>query len=369
MFIDESINLYKLYVISAMFMILFLRILSMKIVELRISRKEITIFLMFALIALHAFFFSADISKSTHIFHGIFWLAFIYVIKINFGVIYTLKVTGKGIRYASYFILFSNVGALVIFGSNSLSVANNFHGVFQNANYMATLVAVVCFPFFLGSLSQNTGFWQRSGVIFLICLSVILVVFSRSRTSIAAILVTAIVYFIYFAQTKGNWNYRVIKKIISLIFFGLIILLLFDNVVNKYEGQGVFDTRQNLFELRLTAIAEKPVYGWGFAVNKFSEYDEFHIYNSGEKGNTLLAIFEELGLLFGSIFICYLCLLFGRAISVFSKNKITMQFSLILVSSVVQLQAETWLLNFNGIMGLLVWTLLYLSLSFKTSTR
>lgn len=365
--LTSEINVYKIWLIFALLLFLgFVLIARKKKVQLHLSRHQGLLFLIFFFILIHAIFFSESFDDSSMIVVGIAWLISAGL-AANIISEHTLLInTDKILTFSGYAIILSSLTLGLFVGYSNLIEVGNFVGITDNANYLGLILSVFVFPvlfcktFFKGPKSPRLFY------LFMLLLTLLIIYLTRSRTAIITVAMAVIYFIAIIYRPSSSFGTRLWIKIVAIALLGLFIFWsTIDTFINKYDGQSLLSTREHLFELRIEAIQSRPYLGWGFRVNEFSMLDPFHQFNKGEKGNTILALIEELGIYFGSAFVLFLSFLYYRAIRTFNANKDTVSFGLILFSSAIHLQGETWLFNFLGIPGLLIWMLLYIGLSSK----
>jgi O-antigen ligase len=152
--------------------------------------------------------------------------------------------------------------------------------------------------------------------------------------------------------------------LISLV--GVLFFWFGGNIVNKYiyknhNAESILSTRSILWDARIEAIKEKPYTGWGYNVNEFTYIDKYHQFNKLEKGNTFLAIFEEFGLIFGSILIGLFSFIFYKSFKILKARKTTPYLAVTIVAVLLHSLLETWIFNFYGLLAIVFWTLILAS--------
>lgn len=362
--LGSEVNVYKLWaLLGAPFLLIVILLLKHGGFRLHASRSQIALFLVCILILLHAILFSESIDDSLMIILGIAWFACVGLTVNIFSPETVLKYAHKFLVITGYFFLGSSLALIGIFGYETLSVAGNFVGYTDNANYLGLILSVFLFPLYLSGLYFNKKNTSRimNAIFLAICLFVILL--TRSRAAILTITFTSLFFLIFLDKPSSRMSKSVAIKVIS---FTVIVITFYfaayDILVAKYSDLSIFSTREHLFMLRMDAIQSRPFTGWGFRVNEFTILDQFNQFNKGEKGNTVLALIEEFGIFFGFIVLFSLTSFYYQAINFFVLRQDLVVFGLILFSSIVHLQAETWLFNFLGIPGLFIWLLIYIGL-------
>lgn len=361
--IDENeINSMKTILMVFTIILLVVRSVISQRLDPKLSRLQSTLFIFFLGIGAHALAFSFDLTKSSLILTGIYWITIALLLEHNFGAARLFRATGIALFAVGAFIVLASIGAIAVVGLEGLSVAGNFRGVTQNANYLATLISTLTFPYFIGSINNLESGKQKLIYALLAALSVMVIILTRSRTAMGAAVITLLFYLIFVHNYVGSKQTRAIKRYVAISAILFVVIANFGKATNKYEGQDALATRSHLIDLRFEAIAERPFIGWGFYVNNFTQMDAFNEFNPSEKGNTILAVIEEFGIIFGLATLIYLTALLYTCARNLLRNQKTIPFALILISAAVALQGETWLFNFYGITGLVLWLIIYLSL-------
>lgn len=366
----QDINQFKFYFFILLFFILFP--IYLYIAPKDISKYTIILISLFFIIVLHSIFISYDSSSSVK--------QSIYALIILIDLYMIIKIINREI-ISTYYKRFIIIISIIIIGSSNLIVFlynstsfyhdSNFHGIIQNSNTLALYLAVFISPYLFHELFINS----KTKFIFIIKFTLIIDVFfllliTHSRTSIVVFLIIGIYYFLF------N-NPRLKSKLIGIVILLFIIsttLFLTSNNINKYlyknnNTQTLTSTRDLLWIARLKAINEKPYFGWGYQVNEYNYVDKYNQFNKLEKGNTLLAIIEEFGIIFGIIFIIILNYLFYQ---VYLKLKYIHELSYVTVTLIAVLfhsLLETWLFNFNGLLAIFFWMIIISSFETKTIIR
>ena len=124
-------------------------------------------------------------------------------------------------------------------------------------------------------------------------------------------------------------------------------------------------TREALWGARIYAISQKPYLGWGFTVNEFTEFIPGHRNNAKEKGNVILAIFEEFGLIFGSISLLILFSIFKYSITLYRYQKDKVYIAVTIIAILMHSMVETWILNFSSFLAIIFWFLILSSFQYQ----
>ena len=250
--------------------------------------------------------------------------------------------------FTSVIYVLVNFVAYILF-KDRLTIEGNFTGIASNPNMLGSYVAIIGVPLYLKGIKLRLEL--RFLFIFLIILISFFVVYkTQSRASLLVL----------FSISAFAFRKFIIKHwVLSIFFLVLIFVFLFPLIVNKYEGQEVFGTRKYLYSLRLDAISERPYFGWGINYKGSNTYDEYNVFPPLEKGNTLLQILEDLGIILGGIFILLMGYVIYSAVLRLSKIPNLEPFALILIGSVVHLMFETWLFSFSSILSIIFWSIIF----------
>lgn len=252
--------------------------------------------------------------------------------------------------YGLYLIGSSNL----IFGlglDSSYTNNGNFHGMLTNSNMLAFSI-VLSYPF-IQSLIKN-----KFINILLFLNILLLIIASGSRGG----MICLIIYI--FLTINANLNF------FQLIFFSigaLILIYFFGDIGFIYKGgaadiDGVLSTRSHFWDARISAIESKPYFGWGYSVNEFTYFSKYVITNLREKGNTILALIEEFGLILGPIIIFITLTMFIKSIKTYLKEG-KRYIAYILLIVLVNNQFETWLFNFNSVNTILMWFIVLIGIN------
>jgi O-antigen ligase len=357
----EDINIIKISIILFLLFLYLSLVLVGKKKRLSISVDQILLIGSFLAIFIHSLIFSEELHASSLILVGVLWLILAYFIQIYHGRSWVLKKIDSSLYVFGITFILINIFAISLFGIQEFLVESNFRGITQNSNYLAVILTLI-FPIYFCRYFDIDSKKKKTNILILAC-CITLILLTRSRTALISVFLTIAFYFGFTIRFQKK-SLPILFKYVFFIFVGAIIIWQgMDLMLSKYDGQAAFSTREKLILLRLEAISQRPFAGWGFAVNKFTEYDQFHIYNAGEKGNVALAVLEELGIIFGSIVLAVISYIFYKSISRLMSSSKTRALGLVLFTSIVIAQAETWLFNFYGIAALIVWLIVFISLS------
>jgi hypothetical protein len=242
---------------------------------------------------------------------------------------------------------------------SNFSYEGNFHSIFPNANMLGMYLALFVAPFIF---SLKSYFMAKKNLYkYLFHFSIFsiyyIVLATGSRTNIVILIICSIVFYL---NRKGvGWSYKSILKVFSFFFITISTLFIFINEFFLgliFKGQlSILATRLPLWISRIQAITEKPFTGWGYNVNEFYYFNKFNIFNPLEKGNTILAIFEEFGMIFGIFLIFVFTKVFIEAYKRYN-NIVELRFlGVIILLAPFHLMVETWILNFNSIFAIFIW--------------
>jgi hypothetical protein len=353
--IFQNINSLKIFTIL-LIVVLFISFLFTT-GKLKNNNKFQLLIYAFFLILLHSVFISSNQSESLMAsLHALLIMIFIALLGSLFSykkIIFYLNIL---FIFITGVILFSS-DMLLLFTGKSYFYEGNFFGILGNANYLGAVIAIFLLPYFLTQKPRKNKYKYIQ--YFTIANLVYILFLTRSRAALGVFIV--LLGYLYLRNINyKNVKYYVLFTIILIPVLYVIYDTFLVNIIFKYKSQSsVIGTREILWLTRIEAISQKPVWGWGFAVNNFTYLDSMHHFNKLEKGNTILAILEELGIIMGGLFILLLNYLF-----VFILRKETfLFFKLVVLATMLHLIFETWLFNFNGLMAVIFWLIVYLSLS------
>jgi hypothetical protein len=181
--------------------------------------------------------------------------------------------------------------------------AGHFAGPFGNPNGLGAFIPLVAPVLLLKLLrSFDKGPLIRVGNVLLTIAYFIFLVMSRSRAGLSGTFLAC-----------GWWLYFAHRRAFGVFLGGTLVAALFTSLyfpeyvqnlgqVYVYKGSSyVLKSRAELLRASWEAAKERPLMGGGFGVSKgYSEHWEF-AYESGaagrEKGNSYLALVEEVGLI------------------------------------------------------------------------
>jgi hypothetical protein len=125
--------------------------------------------------------------------------------------------------------------------------------------------------------------------------------------------------------------------------------------IQKNEDLTLFSTRLFLYTLRFEAISASPWVGWGLAADVNNSYNATNIFPPQEKGNIILQLLEEFGVVIGAIFTIAITLVILSTGRRLSKVRSMIWVPLFLVAAWVHSMFETWMFNFQSLLASFFW--------------
>lgn len=317
---------------------------------IKLTKTSFLIFFLYFLIVIHYLFIglSIDSENSLNLLFG-FILFFALILMSN--VVDSTALfhwMNKILFVASLIYVLVNFVAYIFF-KDSLTIEGNFSGIANNPNMLGSYVSIVAVPLYLKALKFKLK--VRSLLILLMSLISFFIVYkTQSRASLLILLCVSVFAFRRFVLK--HW-------IFSTLLLFIVVVLLFPLIVNKYDGQEVFGTRKYLYSLRLDAISERPYLGWGINYKGSNTYNKYNVFPPLEKGNTILQILEDLGIILGGIFILLMVYVVWTSVLRLSKIPDLEPFALMLIGSSVHLMFETWLFSFSSILSIIFWSIIF----------
>lgn len=245
------------------------------------------------------------------------WLATLYLLA--------LAATGRG---------FDDVG--------------NFIGFTENSNIMGGYLALLIFPATAQACLNAPTLRRRLPALLALAAILFLVVLTGSRASLLAIF--SGVAFIALVSKGLAVRYRVM--ILLAIMASPIYLASF---IQKNEDLALFATRAYLYQLRFESIEQRPLLGWGLAADVNNSYDRTNDFPPQEKGNTVLQVAEEFGLIIGGA----LALAITAGVVVIGRRLAPRHgqtwVAIFLVAAWVHSMFETWMFNFQSLLAIFFW--------------
>ncbi len=287
------------------------------------------------------------------------WLALLVSISLlcpAYGSEICLRKLSTWISYAAIIIL----GFSLALATTGRAFAESaFLGFTDNPNIMGAYLALIVAPAISFKYNSSKKVLGKTtfGLLFIIC--IILIYMTKSRAALFALSIS-IVYVVYTLKTVST-----LKKI--FLFFPILCSpFALSSFFMKYSDGAIFFSREYLMKLRLENIADRPYFGWGFGAAVNNTFDKFHIFPAAEKGNTVLQFFEEFGIIFGSFLLVFLLILIVKTIQKLTNSYCRPDLSIFLLACCAHSMMETWLLNFNSILSLYFWTVLFFACTLKS---
>lgn len=360
----NDINSFKFYFFIFSSFILFFLYLNYGLKTF--TKNTLILFLVFLLILIHSLIFSynSDFSTRQSLYSLSILFTFYFIIKLvgsNFIFKYYIKII---LFFTAIFLISSDL-ILLVFNSSIFYVDSNFRGILQNSNtlalYLSVFIAPVIFHLYFLSFQLKKSFF-----IFIILSNIFyILLLTKSRTGIVIFIIIGI-YFYLFNNPKLKSK---LKGIIYVLFFIILSLIIFNNkiadIIYKNNKESITSTRNILWIARITAIKEKPFFGWGYQINEYSYIDKYHEFNKLEKGNTILALIEEFGFIFGSIIIFMLIYIFYKILKIINTMKNYYFINITIIATLLHSLLETWLFNFNGLLTMFFWLIILSTLELK----
>lgn len=317
--------------------------------SISLLRYVLTILVM---VMLHSVFFSYN--QLWSLFEFSKWaLIFIFILvvisrfpsqKINYFIKIYFVINGL------YLILTADL--IFVLGLDSIYRNDGyFYGLLTNSNMFAFSI-VLSYPFIQSMIKYK---YLHILLFFNI---ILLIIASGSRGALICFL------FYIFLMIKDNFN--LFQSIILLIIVTPLIYY-FGDVGFIYKGEsanidGIVATREHFWNARINAIESKPYFGWGYSVNEFTYFSKYVITNLREKGNTILALVEEFGLLLAPLLIFFTLKMFIKSINYYLKFD-NRYIAYVLLMVLVNNQFETWLFNFNSTYTILIWFMVLIGMN------
>lgn len=311
-------------------------------------RPLVLIVLAIVIVALHYFLvqYSVNAQNTLSLLNGIVLLITAIAAAAAFSPATCLSFLQKLAMVLSYpAVLY----ALVIYlTGNGFDYEGKFTGFTENSNIMGGYLALLMFPAVLqGFLNAKSG-WSRLAPGLLTVLIVLLVFATASRASLLSIL--AGVAFVALLSPSLARKYRL------MIILGVMVAPLFlTSFFQKNEDLALFGSRAQLYVLRFEAISESPWLGWGLAADVNNTYDRFNIFPPQEKGNTILQMLEEFGIVLGTIFTLAITLAIVSIGRRLARMRATIWVPTFLVAAWVHSMFETWMFNFQSMVAIFFW--------------
>ena len=345
----NTVKIGLLWLVSSFY---FIKAIS-RFLDIKFSNAWISVFVTYVAIVFHYLYIGTSITSSTNeiLICGAALLALVACAGSALDLASFLKpaVTLFG-AVATVFLLINLLLALT--GNQDAFIDGNFVGITANSNMLAGYLALCCFPLFLQSaITLDSRRLRRiASVLLVVCCYLILL--SRSRAALLSICASSTFVLMTTKRLRRG------GKLLILFTIATATLVAFMQASEKYGEVELLSTRSILLFQRLTAISEHPWLGWGFNSSVYNYYDESNIFPAMEKGNTILQVFEEFGIPFGSVVIIGLFYLIWQAAKTLRQWRYGLAFSATLIGSAVHLMFETWLFNFPALLSIYFWIIL-----------
>jgi len=319
-----------------------------------VSRANWWVLGAYMVICVHYAFFGYSISVSTNNILAFGAALFLLCIIIANGIGSDMAFRALSALLMVFATLFvsANVIALVVKG-NALFEDGNFLGLTSNPNMLGGYLAILCVPALLQRTDARVVL-IRLIVLATLSMTMLLIVLTRSR----ATFLTLFAILLHFMLTRDDTSK--LQKAKALLITTLLAAGALIWIGSKYEETGLFSTRTAYLLQRTEAIAERPWTGWGFNSDVFSDRD-VEQFPPMEKGNTVLAILEELGIPLGSLLMIAMSSQLWWTVGVLNRSRQRRTFAGIVIGSCVHLSFETWLFNFYSVLSILFWTSIVLA--------
>lgn len=327
-----------------------------------ITNRFLAIFTSFILIILHYIFFgtSDSIETNEQLVSGF------AVIMLSFWVSNALREWSLFTRPINFMLMLSVIFVYInlplsILDNSESFVEGNYTGITSNANILGGYLAICCMPLLLYGLLQSSDQRGRTFYIITMVICLYIIIITRSRGAILSVSAASV----FMVLTTERLKYS--TKFIFTSFISLVSIAGFIQASGKYADLDLSATRDPLLNQRITAITERPWTGWGFNSDVYSFYYQENAFPAMEKGNTILQIFEEFGLPFGTIISAGIVYLFLSTAWRVRQIPIGIAFASTLVGSLAHLMFETWLFNFQSFLSIYVWIMLLLYAQLQTT--
>jgi O-antigen ligase len=238
--------------------------------------------------------------------------------------------------------------------------------LFLNPNTLGGVISVICWPLLILATLKSPA---RHAVPFALC--GYLLYLSESRASYLAAFFAGC--FILLALKRRLMLTTILIVVTAVLvavaaYYPYIIENQIQNLVIKHtDTNGVMDTRVDLWAVGIANIKERPLFGGGFGVSvgrsenwqvSFSAEDV-----NREKGNSYLAIAEEIGLVGSILPLCLILVLLKRMWQVcFSPHiaLITIAFGGVVIAGLINAFFEAWMFAAGSALGMFFWICAFL---------
>ncbi|MCI0403507.1 MAG: O-antigen ligase family protein, partial [Acidobacteria bacterium] len=248
--------------------------------------------------------------------------------------------------------------------------AKGMYGVFGNPNTLGTFVAL-CMPVLLWSI--NTKRRWRYPLMLLMLANVYCLFASRSRASIAAAVVGLGLYlFLRRPKLIFLYAYMAATVVLVLLAYSPEELSSFSQVYVFKGSEGVFTSRIERWKESLAYINEAWLFGYGLGTSPGVSTDWDWSFSSWQvlrvRGSSLLAAWEETGLVGLVLIMLTPVLVMGRALRFFQRRQRPRDQTFariatltgVLLVGLVNMLAEEWLLAPGYFGNVMFWMVVFL---------
>ena len=346
-----DLTLIKYILVNSFLIGTFLLILVHKKSFLKIKKQRALILFFFLSILIHTLLLSTEfhssLERSVFTLSSVFlFYLFIHYKTIIFSIIYFVITIQTLLN-----IVVSDIMILI----NPNLLLSPFKGVYGNQNIIGFNLSIIVIPYLLNNLfiryysKKSLLSWEL--MVFLN--GIALMILSGARAAMLTTIIVGVLFLFHYEKNK----LKVLKLIIASFTFSILLIFTTDfgkKIIYKHEKvDNIFATREYLYLSRLNGIAQRPLKGWGFQVNPtHGKYIEFHSSNKLEKGNMYLALLEEFGLPMGIVLILSLISMAIASTNIPDKYYFV---SGTIIGSLVHINFESWLLNFNSVNAFTFW--------------
>lgn len=256
----------------------------------------------------------------------------------------------SGLRTLALFIAYPVTAYLLTLNvtASGYDDVGNFEGFTENSNTMGGYLALLMFPVAMQSfLSAKCG-WSKAAAAVLSSAIIFLILTTGSRASLLAILCGLAFVALSSQSLAGKYRLLIIAGVIASP-------LLLSSFIQKNEDLTLLSTRVLLYQLRFEAISESAWLGWGLAADVNNSYDVTNIFPPQEKGNTVLQMMEEFGVVLGTIFTVSLTIAIISTGRRLARSRATIWVPVFLVGAWVHSMFETWMFNFQSTIAIFFW--------------
>ncbi len=230
-----------------------------------------------------------------------------------------------------------------------------YSGLAYNPNLLGILI-IMSMPWALWFYHDSRNKHPRRRVLALLCLALLLatLLLTGARSSILSVGVVGLVYMFH-----GGGKRNAMMVAVG-VFVAIAVVQAFPNLIDwagslvakgTQESGDIFDSRRGVWEASLAGAEQGGMFGVGFGVSAGDSGFEGGVTAVGygrEKGNSALAVIEELGqvgFVFYVLLILGLLLRLSRAARIAPSQAIRVQIALVLgtlLAMVINSQFEAW---------------------------